>query len=453
MYKIFKFIIFLFFSFNFLDSTTEKKLFNSIPVTEFKLENGLSIVILKKDSPVTAIATIIGAGSLNDPYKKSGLAHFVEHSMFEGLNKGNGFINFTKTTGATFNAYTGFRETVFFTIVPNDYIDELFYFESLRLKKFFIPPKVAYNERNVVLQEALMYESNNTLQLLLETIATIIKNNHYNIPIPGYTDEIKKLTINDVVTFIKKYYVPSNIKLTIVSGLPIEEIIAKIKKYFAPIKAINSSFAPKEINFVKNDFKYHIVKKSSQVGMPAVYFVYHIAEKLSHKEKVAIELICNIFNSGYEYLYTQIIKKDKIASFIETIFNSDISGANMLPPNIVIISMTPISKDYKKSEEILQKRIFEIVSQKISKESLQNAKNTIKNSIIRSEDSFMVLFNLLQKLGTKYSYEYCNEEIQLLDEIDEYYINTILQKYFSKTPNAVSVITNNIFQDKGGNND
>lgn len=453
MYKIFKSIIFLFLSFNFLCSTTEKKLFNNVPVTEYKFENGLSIVILKKHSPVTGIATIIGAGSLNDPYKKSGLAHFVEHSMFEGLNKGNGFINFTKTTGATFNAYTGFRETIFFTIVPNDYVDELFHFESLRLKKFFIPPKVAYNERNVVLQEALMYKNNDTLQLLLETTATIIKNNHYSIPIPGYTDEIKKLTIKDVVSFIKKYYVPSNIKLAIVSDLPTEEIIAKVKKYFAPIKATNSFFAPKKINFVKNDFKYHIVKKSSQVGMPTVYFVYHIADELSHKEKVAIDLICNIFNSGYEYLYTQTIKEDKIASSIETIFNSDISGANMLPPNTIIISMTPISKDYKKSEAMLQKRIFEIVSKKISKESLQNAKDAVKNSLIRSEDSFMILFNLLQKLGTSYSYEYCNEEIQLLDEIDENYINTILEKYFGQTPNAISVITNNISQDKGGNND
>lgn len=442
MFKSFKKVFFFTFCMNlcFLYANESNKLFNKVPVIEYKLENGLSVVIVKKQSPVTAIATIVGTGSLNDPHQKSGLAHFVEHCMFEGLNKGNGFLNFTKKTGAMFNAYTGFRETVFYTIVPNDYIDQLFYMESLRLKKFFIPSKVAYNERNVVTQEALMYKNNDVIQLLLETASTIIKNNHYNIPIAGYINEIKNLTIKDVVNFIKKYYVPSNIKLVIVSDLKTEEILEKVKKYFSTIKKQNYEIAAKNIAFEKNDFKYNITKESSQVGKPIIFFTYHIPEELSHKEKVAIGLICNILNTHYGYLYNKIIKDDKIATSIEVEFNTEISGANMLPPNLIIISMSSIFDDYKKAEKILQKRIFELLQKKISKESLQNAKDTVKNSTTQYEDSFISLFNLLQKLGIKYSYKYCNEEMDLLDEIDVEYINSVFKKYFGHSPNAISVI-------------
>lgn len=443
MSKNFKKVFFFFFCISLYFSYTDgsNKLFDKIPVVEYKLENGLSVIIVKKTSPVTAIATIVGTGSLNDPYKKSGLAHFVEHCMFEGLNKGNGFLNFTKKTGAMFNAYTGFRETVFYTIVPNDYIDQLFYMEALRLKKFFIPPKVAYNERNVVTQEALMYKNNDIIQLLLETASTIIKNCHYNIPIVGYTNEIKNLTIKDVVSFIKKYYIPSNIKLIIVSDLKTEEILEKVKKYFGTIKKQNFKINSKNISVEKNDFRYNITKKSSQVGKPIIFFTYHIREELSHKEELAIRLICNILSAHYEYLYNKIIKEDKIATSLEIEFNTEISGANMLPPNLIVISMLSIFDDYKKAEETLQKRIFEILKKKISKESLQNAKDTIRNSTTQYEDSFISLFSLLQKLGTKYSYKYYNEEISLLDEIDVEYINSIFQKYFGQLPNAISVIT------------
>jgi predicted Zn-dependent peptidase len=57
-------------------------------VTEFKLANGLEVIVIPDHrTPVVTHMIYYKAGSADEPPGKSGIAHFLEHLMFKGTAK------------------------------------------------------------------------------------------------------------------------------------------------------------------------------------------------------------------------------------------------------------------------------------------------------------------------------------------------------------------------------
>lgn len=203
----------------------------------YKLENGQRVVIVPKKGP-TVVKTYVNVGSMNEPDRLRGISHFVEHNLFngsEGLEAGEFFSTVNKL-GANTNASTGFAAT--------DY-----YIESNLLKKSDLEneikihaemletPKFAQNmiekekgpitsEINMILDDPENVAVNNTLKLLYN-----IKTTSKDI-IGGTTDNINRLTRDDVVDYYKRNYYPANMVTVITGDVNPDETISLISKYF-----------------------------------------------------------------------------------------------------------------------------------------------------------------------------------------------------------------------------
>lgn len=58
---------------------------DAVPVEHFTLRNGLEVVVMPNHRvPAVTHILLVRAGGADDPYGKSGLAHFLEHLMFSG---------------------------------------------------------------------------------------------------------------------------------------------------------------------------------------------------------------------------------------------------------------------------------------------------------------------------------------------------------------------------------
>ena len=71
----------------------------AVPIEHFRLNNGLTVVVMPNDriAAVTHLL-IVKAGSADDPYGKSGLAHYLEHLMFTGSRDSEeGAVNMKET--------------------------------------------------------------------------------------------------------------------------------------------------------------------------------------------------------------------------------------------------------------------------------------------------------------------------------------------------------------------
>lgn len=97
-------------------------------ITRGVLDNGLTYFIRANPKPEARadLRLVVKAGSIDEDDDQRGLAHFVEHMLFNGTEKyaGNEIIDYLESIGARFgadlNAYTSFDETVYMLHVPTD---------------------------------------------------------------------------------------------------------------------------------------------------------------------------------------------------------------------------------------------------------------------------------------------------------------------------------------------
>lgn len=219
-------------------SLGQTELSSNITANIYKLENGQRVVIIPKKGP-TVVKTYVNVGSMNEPDKVRGISHFIEHNLFngsEGLEAGEFFATVNKM-GANTNASTGFAATDYYIesnlLRKNDLEDEIRIHASM-----LETPKFAQNmiekekgpvtsEINMILDDPSNIATNNTMKLLYN-----IKSTSKDI-IGGTTDNINRLTREDVVDYYKRNYYPANMVTVITGEVEPEKTMPLVSKYFS----------------------------------------------------------------------------------------------------------------------------------------------------------------------------------------------------------------------------
>jgi predicted Zn-dependent peptidase len=108
----------------------------SIPHTQFKLANGLTVIVHEDHKvPVVAVSTWYNVGSKDEPPGKTGFAHLFEHLMFNGSDNLPGdYFTYLQQVGATdYNGTTWFDRTNYFETVPKAALEKALFMESDRM--------------------------------------------------------------------------------------------------------------------------------------------------------------------------------------------------------------------------------------------------------------------------------------------------------------------------------
>ena len=147
---------FIFSQANALDNKNKSQPNKIMEVKEFKLKNGLKVLI-KEDhnAPIFSQAVFFKVGSRNDIKGQSGASHYLEHMQFNGTaTKPKGFISEEiERRGGSFNAATSTDYTMYYMTLPSadknlDFSMEL---EADRMRNSIINDQEAEREREVVL--------------------------------------------------------------------------------------------------------------------------------------------------------------------------------------------------------------------------------------------------------------------------------------------------------------
>src|SRR5271154_3422804 len=88
-------------------------------ITEYKLDNGLNVLLFPDNSKPTVTVNIpYRVGSRHEGYGESGMAHLLEHMLFKGTEKRKEVVPELRAHGATFNGSTYFDRTNYFETMP-----------------------------------------------------------------------------------------------------------------------------------------------------------------------------------------------------------------------------------------------------------------------------------------------------------------------------------------------
>src|SRR5882762_4938451 len=123
---------------------------------ERTLANGLRVLsVVDESSPTVAINVWYHVGSKDDPDQRSGFAHLFEHIMFKSTKnmKAEMMDRLTEDVGGNNNAYTADDVTVYYEIVPSNYLETLLWAEAERLSGLTVDDADFLSERAVVEEE------------------------------------------------------------------------------------------------------------------------------------------------------------------------------------------------------------------------------------------------------------------------------------------------------------
>lgn len=203
-----------------------------------KLANGLDVYILPKRGFSKTFATFttkygsidsafIPNGKDEEVLVPDGIAHFLEHKMFE-KEDGDVFQEFS-VQGASANAFTSFTRTAYLFSAT-----EKLYENTTTLLNFVQEPyfteETVNKEKGIIAQEITMYDDLPDWRLYFGTIENMFHKHPVKIDIAGTVKSIEDITAEHLYMCYETFYHPSNMVLFIVGAVEPKEMMAHIKK-------------------------------------------------------------------------------------------------------------------------------------------------------------------------------------------------------------------------------
>src|SRR5207253_6856804 len=187
---------------------------------ERTLRNGLHVLsVSDKSSPTVAINIWYHVGSKDDPEQRSGFAHLFEHIMFKSTKnmKAEMMDRLTEDVGGSNNAFTQDDVTVYYEVVPSNYLETLLWAEADRLSGLTVDEPNFKSERSVVEEEyrqSYLAPPYGMLQYLIEQQSFIA--HPYKRPTIGSIEDLDAASLENVKAFHNAFYRPDNATLIVV---------------------------------------------------------------------------------------------------------------------------------------------------------------------------------------------------------------------------------------------
>ena len=154
--------------------------------------------------------------SINGKKYKSpdGIAHFIEHKLFQMPDGSDAFTEFSKL-GAKANAYTQQDKVQYFFKKTGDFYEPL----KLLLNMYFTPvfnDEDVEREKDIIVSEIEMYNDNKDARQWQRIMDILYPNDPYSRPLAGTEEDVRSTTVKDMYEAYKAFYTPSNSVLVIV---------------------------------------------------------------------------------------------------------------------------------------------------------------------------------------------------------------------------------------------
>jgi len=405
-----------------------------------KLENGLTVIIIpKKETLKKYVIFGTNFGSIDNKFIMSGkqeetsipdgVAHFLEHKMFEQEN-GTNSLDVLSSLGVDANAYTTNDHTAYLFEATDNFYEALDELMNYVQNPYFTDENVE-KEKGIIGQEINMYDDEPSWQVYMNAMKLMYKNNPINVDIAGSIESISKITKETLYDSYNTFYDLSNMLMVVCGDFEPKEILQEIKNRLT--KQGNSG----EIKRIYPEEPEQIVQQEKTVTMEVNNPIYAIGFKdklVDNKELVkkhiAIEIILYMLlgksSENYKKLYEQgdiMSQPDLDYEFSKQYAHVLITGMAKEPKNVVKELLSAINK-YKQTG--LNKEHFERIKKKIYGDYVTEY-NDVSN-IAR-----MFLADYFKGIN---SFSYLDE----YSSVDVEYANKILNEVFKEDKMVVSIV-------------
>lgn len=405
-----------------------------------KLENGLTIMFIPKKG-IRKKYIIFGThyGSNDSVFKISGendvievpkgVAHFLEHKLFEQEN-GKNSLDVLSSLGVNANAYTTNNHTAYLYECVDNFYEALDEFMNYVQNPYFTDENVK-KEKGIIEQEIMMYEDYPEWRVYLNALEAMYFNHPIKLDITGTCETISKIDKEILYKCYNTFYIPSNMAIVVVGDFEPHEIIGEINKRIImqnSNKEINRIFENEPEVIVKSyiEQKFEVSKPLFTIGIKDMP-----PKKGSMvKKHIAIEIILNILFGSSSELYKELYDEGNIFSSPSLEYDYDSKYSHIL--------ISGKSLDPKKMYEKFKNKIQVFKNNGFPQDDFNRTKKMIYGEYVKEYDDVadiarMFLADYFKGVN---SFDYLEE----INSINIEYINQLFKDVFREEKMILSIV-------------
>ena len=405
-------------------------------------ESGLDIYVFPK-SGFSKYYAIYGTryGSINRSFVvpgeddmttvPDGIAHYLEHKLFEEEDGSNAFDRFAET-GASSNAFTSFNLTAYLFSCTDKFYENLDILLSFVNHPYFTEENVA-KEQGIIGQEIKMYDDEPEWRVFFNTLTGMFHENPVKIDIAGTVESISHITPEILYKCYNTFYNPSNMTLVLVGDIDINEAIKYVDKHISPDRCLGE-IKRQTVQEPKERVQEYIEQKIA-VSQP----MFRIGFKDNSpnmtgvellKKEIATEIILEALFSKSSDLYLEMYE----AGLIDSSFSSETE----LEPEYGFTLLGGESATPEKVYEIIKERLNKVTLEGIDETLIERAKKVLISYDIRT-------FNSVERMGNAFIRQLiCKqnplEYSSVVESITKEDIDNRLREHFDTSNCVLSVV-------------
>ncbi len=284
---------------------------------EVVLQNGLKVVTIKKDTQIASVQLGVKVGALYEKQNEKGISHFIEHMLFKGTtHRDNETLNRDlENLGGEYNAYTDYGCTVYSITALEDELESSIELLSDMIMFSNFPDHEIERERGVILSEIRTSKDDIEDYSFKKVCEAGFSKSPLKYEVVGCEDSVNSFSKKELSDFYKKYYVPNNSCITVVSSLEHEDALSLIEKYFQCW--VKFELEKSEI-IIENNIKTKNISYKNDIEQSTIIFLYTFYDMEKEKELPLKILNHRLGESANSILFRELREKKGLAYDVYT---------------------------------------------------------------------------------------------------------------------------------------
>lgn len=352
---------------------------------------GLQYAVKKSGSPVGYCALSIRCGTRDEEGFHSGIAHFVEHTIFKGTRKRSASVinGYLDRLGGELNAFTTKEEIVIHATVLKEDLPKAMalLFELATCPTF--PENEINTEKGVVIDEIHSYKDTPSEDIYDRFEEMLFEGHPLSGPILGTTMSVKKITHDELIRFVREKFVPEKMAFSIVADIDEKkmekDVLKLVEKFFGEgsSSADETSEEPRKSVEPWNGsvrFEKTLNKRNHQANC----IIGGLAPSLyQERERLATVLLCNILGGPASNSILNYVLREKNG----WVYGVECGYTQYSDTGIVAISLGCDKSNLDRCIGTIEKEIRKLQEAPLSERRLKAAKKQLMGQLAISGDN------------------------------------------------------------------
>ena len=372
------------------------------------LSNGMEIAVVSDHrAPIVSQLLYYRAGSADEHDGNRGIAHILEHMMFQGTSTvpGQEYRDTIARFGGRENAFTSADTTSYWQTVGREALEVVMRLEADRMQNLVIDEESFLREVEVVKEERRSrYETSPQGPFGEAMDAAAYLAHPYRYPIIGYMHHIEAFTIDEARDWYDRWYSPANAILVIAGDTTLAEVLPLAEKYYGVIPAGVAQTRDRAVEPPQLAER-RVIVRDERVRQPSFGRSYLAPSRTARDGMApALTIAADILSGSTGPLYQGLVVDQGIAAAAGAYYSGNARDWGRFG-----VWMSPNrDSDVAVMESAMDALLEQILEDGVSAEDVARAQNTVNSAMIFARDS---VTRLARRVGGGLSVGLTVEEI------------------------------------------